>query len=514
MIKIDGHSLDITALYRLVFEGDFLYVDTDSLEKVAESHRFLVEFAENKLIYGINTGFGPMAQYRIDDAKLVNLQYNIIRSHSSGMSEYLEKDYARAVLINLLNAMLRGYSGVHTDVIHIIVAMLIEDITPCIPLHGGVGASGDLVQMAHVALNIIGEGEVYCGNTVTPASEALRLKSISPLKISIREGIAIMNGTTAMTGVAALNVYRAMTALEWSLALSVCMNDMMQSYDDHYSERLNSIRQQSGQQIVAGVMREFLKDSSRIKSREKLYETTVKENHIEHKVQPFYSLRCIPQILGPVYDTLDFARRIVENELNSTTDNPAVDSETQNVYHGGNFHGDYISLEMDKLKLVMTRVGMLAERQLNYLMNPAINGCLKPFLNNGILGLNFGFQGIQFTATSTAAENQTLSTSNYVHSIPNNNDNQDIVSMGFNAACAAKKVVDNVFEILAIQAAAILQGIDMLSCRDELSAKNREIYTELRNIFAPINDDRSTRDGLMKLKEFMMFNSLHIFLER
>jgi histidine ammonia-lyase len=511
MIKIDGHSLDIASLYRLVFEGDFPYVDNDSLEKVAESHRFLKEFAENKLIYGINTGFGPMAQYRIDDAERVSLQYNIIHSHSSGMNEYLEKDYAKAVLINLLNAMLRGYSGIHTDVIHIIVAMLIEGIAPCIPLHGGVGASGDLVQMAHVALNIIGEGEVYCGDTVMPASEAFRLKSISPLKISIREGIAIMNGTTAMTGVAALNVYRAMKALEWSLALSVCMNDMMQSYDDHYSERLNSIRQQSGQQLVAGVMREFLKDSSRIRSREKLYGTTVKENHIEHKVQPFYSLRCIPQILGPVYDTLDFARRIVENELNSTTDNPVVDAETQNVYHGGNFHGDYISLEMDKLKLVMTRVGMLAERQLNYLMNPAVNGCLKPFLNSGIPGLNFGFQGIQFTATSTAAENQTLSASNYVHSIPNNNDNQDIVSMGFNAACAAKKVIDNVFEILAIQAAAILQGIDMLSCIDELSSKNQEIYTELRSIFAPINGDRSTRNELMKLKEFMMFNSLHIF---
>jgi histidine ammonia-lyase len=169
---------------------------------------------------------------------------------------------------------------------------------------------------------------------------------------------------------------------------------------------------------------------------------------------------------------------------------------------------------MDKLKLVMTRVGMLAERQLNYLMNPAINGCLKPFLNAGTLGLNFGFQGIQFTATSTAAENQALSTSNYVHSIPNNNDNQDIVSMGFNAACTAKKVIDNVFEILAIQAAATIQGIDMLSCKDELSNRNQRIYADLRSIFTPLSDDRSTRNELMKLKEFMMFNSLQIFFER
>ncbi|MDR1129405.1 MAG: aromatic amino acid ammonia-lyase [Prevotellaceae bacterium] len=514
MIKLDGHSLNITDLHRLIFEGCFLYVDKDALEKVAESHRFLKEFSKDKLIYGINTGFGPMAQYRIDEADLLNLQYNIIRSHSSGLNGYLEKDYAKAVLINLLNAMLCGYSGVHTDLIHTIVAMVIEDIVPCIPLHGGVGASGDLVQMAHVALNIIGEGEVCCGDRIMPASEAFSLKSVNPLKISIREGIAIMNGTTAMTAVAALNVYRAETALEWSLALSACMNEMMQSYDDHYSEGLNSVRQQSGQQTVALKMREFLKDSRRIKSRETLYGEIVRENHIEHKVQPFYSLRCIPQILGPVYDTLLFARKVVENELNSTTDNPVVDAGAQTVYHGGNFHGDCISLEMDKLKLVMTRVGMLAERQLNYLMNPAINGCLKPFVNSGTPGLNFGFQGIQFTATSTAAENQALSTSSYIHSIPNNNDNQDIVSMGFNAACTTKRIIDNVFEILAVQAAAVIQGVDMLDCKEELSSESRKIHSILRNVFAPVNGDRSTRNELMKLKEVIMFNPLQIFFEK
>jgi len=514
MIRIDGHSLDITNLHRLIYEGSFLYVDKDALETVAKSHAFLSEFSKDKLIYGMNTGFGPMAQYRINEAELIDLQYNIIRSHSSGLNDYLEKDYAKAVLINLLNAMLRGFSGVHTDLIHLIVAMIIDDVIPCIPLHGSVGASGDLVQMAHVALSIIGEGEVYCNGAIMDTAEAFRIKSINPLKISIREGIAVMNGTTAMTAVAALNIYRAETALEWSLALSACMNEMMKSYDDHYSDGLNKVRLQSGQQVVALAMRDFLKSSSRTQSREKLYEKTVAETLIEQKVQPFYSLRCVPQILGPVYDTLAFAHTIVQNELNSTTDNPIVDATERNVYHGGNFHGDYISLEMDKLKLVMTRLGMLSERQLNYLMNPAINGCLTPFVNSGVLGLNFGFQGIQFTATSTAAENQALSTSNYIHSIPNNNDNQDIVSMGFNAACSAKKVVDNVFEILAIQSAAVIQGIDMLGCKDELSTTSREIHSGLREIFAPLKNDRSTRKDLMKLKEFMMFNPLNILFKR
>jgi histidine ammonia-lyase len=481
------------------------------MERVDKSFNFLSGFSKGKLIYGINTGFGPMAQYRIKEKDLIDLQYNIIRSHSSGMGAYLDEEYARAVMVNLLNAMLRGYSGVHADAVHTITAMIFENIVPRIPLHGGVGASGDLVQMAHVALNIIGEGDVYCNNKVMPAMQAFFLKSIAPLEVRVREGIAIMNGTTAMTAVAAINVYRAQIALGWSLALSACINDMMKSFDDHYSKELNAVKQQSGQQVIAKKMREILKNSKRITPRKSLYGAVIDGEYINGKIQPFYSLRCVPQILGAVYDTLQFARTIVENELNSTTDNPIVDADKQNVYHGGNFHGDYISLEMDKLKLVMTRVGMLSERQLNYLLNPAINGCLSPFLNAGKPGLNFGFQGIQFTATSTAAENQALSTSNYIHSIPNNNDNQDIVSMGFNAAYSAAKIVDNVFEILAIHAAATLQGIDLLECHGQLSPKNQETYDALREIFPAVWQDRPTSDDLAELKNFMMYNSSQIF---
>ncbi|MDR1897059.1 MAG: aromatic amino acid ammonia-lyase [Prevotellaceae bacterium] len=511
MISIDGYSININDFYKLSFENAAFELSTEALEGVKKSYGFLKEFAKDKLIYGINTGFGPMAQYRINDADLINLQYNIIRSHSSGMNDYLEPHYAGAVMVNLLNAMLRGYSGVNPELILKIESLYRAGILPCIPLHGGVGASGDLVQMAHVALNLIGEGEAYCDGRIMNASEALKIKAVEPLRISLREGIAVMNGTTAMTAVAALNVYMAQIALEWSLAMSACMNEMMNSYDDHYSRGLNAVKQHSGQQTVAAAMAGFLKNSSKIQSREQLYGNDPKEDRIEHKVQPYYSLRCIPQILGPVYDSLAFMRTVVENELNSTSDNPVIDAEGQNVYHGGNFHGDYISLEMDKLKLVMTRLSMLSERQLNYLMNPAINGCLTPFINSGVMGLNFGFQGIQYTATSTVAENQTLATSHYIHSIPNNNDNQDIVSMGFNAACAAKRVIDNTFDILAVQAAGILQGIDLLDCEKQLSTKSQKIYSDLRTVFAPVKDDRSTRIELMRLKDFMMYNPLHIF---
>ena len=202
----------------------------------------------------------------------------------------------------------------------------------------------------------------------------------------------------------------------------------------------------------------------------------------EHKVQAYYSLRCTPQILGPIYDTLKYTRQILEDELNSACDNPIVDPETEYVYHGGNFHGDYISLEEDKVKIALVRLCMTAERQLNYLFHDRINGILPPFLNLGTLGLNYGMQACQFTATSTTAECQTLAMPNYVHSIPNNNDNQDIVSMGTNSALLCKQVVENCFQVMAIQYIALAQATDCLKIADKLCPTSRKIYDKVREI--------------------------------
>jgi histidine ammonia-lyase len=229
----------------------------------------------------------------------------------------------------------------------------------------------------------------------------------------------------------------------------------------------------------------------------------IDQEFFEDKVQEYYSLRCVTQILGPVYDTISQAENVLVNELNSVNDNPVIDHENQNIFHGGNFHGDYVSLEMDKLKIAITRLSMLSERQLNYLLNNKLNQKLPPFVNHGILGFNFGMQGMQFTATSTVAENQTLSFPMYVHSIPNNNDNQDIVSMGCNAALMTKKVVDNSFEVLAIQLMTILQAIDYLQCADRLSTASRSIYDKARAIFPKFVHDEPKYKDLARIKDFL-----------
>jgi histidine ammonia-lyase len=207
-----------------------------------------------------------------------------------------------------------------------------------------------------------------------------------------------------------------------------------------------------------------------------------------------------------VYDTLVQAEKLVVQELNSVSDNPVVDHHLENVFHGGNFHGDYVSLEMDKIKIAITRLSMLSERQLNYLLNDKLNHKFPPFMNLGKLGLNFGMQGVQFTATSTVAENQTLSFPMYVHSIPNNNDNQDIVSMGCNAATMTSKVIENAFQVLSIQVMTLLQAVDYLQCQDRLAAFSHKVYREVRAIFPKFIEDSPRYKDLQQIKEYLLKN--------
>jgi len=255
-------------------------------------------------------------------------------------------------------------------------------------------------------------------------------------------------------------------------------------------------------------MRIQLKDSQLIRKREHYLYKENQEEVFKEKIQEYYSLRCVPQILGPIKDTLDTALEVLMNEVNSANDNPIVDVENKQVYHGGNFHGDYIALEMDKMRLAITKLSMLAERQINYLMNPKLNDVFPPFLNHGKLGLNFGLQGAQFSAVSTTAENQTLSNSMYVHSISNNNDNQDMVSMGTNAANLTKKVIDNSFEVLAVQSISILQAVYFLNNDKKLSSFSAEKIRVLKTIIPKIEKDKPLYPLIEKVKSYLKNNEV------
>ena len=504
MATLTTEALTFDTLLSVLKGEEKIELHDEVILRVRQSHDFLKSFANGKVIYGINTGFGPMAQYKIPSEDQAQLQINLIRSHASGLGEVLSPDLIRATMLARLNTLCLGKSGVHESAILILQSLLNHDIYPIIFEHGGVGASGDLVQLAHLALVMIGEGEVLYQNKRRPTKEVFDLLGIAPMSIHLREGLAIMNGTSVMTGIGLINVISAEIALSWTVALTTAICELIASYDDYYSPQLNRAKHHVGQIKVAAAIYQQLQQSQFIKKREdQLYVHPGEGPIIKNKVQEYYSIRCVPQIAGVAFDAIQNAKSTLINEINSASDNPIVDHDQQNVFHGGNFHGDYVAFEMDKLKITSTNMTMLAERQINFLMNPNLNDLLPPFVNLGKLGFNFGLQGIQFTATSTTAENQMLANPMSIHSIPNNNDNQDIVSMGANAANITKKVIDNLFQVLAIEALSIAQAIDYTNKLEGLSPVSQSIYQTVRSEIKTINQDVAQYASLHRLVEKM-----------
>ena len=499
--------ISIDLVRDIIFGSLKLHIDDETMKGISESYVFLKRFASEKIIYGINTGFGPMAQYRVDDAHLRELQYNIIRSHATGMGEALSDFFVRAGMIARAGSFAQGKSGVHPELVTLLTEFINRGIYPYIPKHGSVGASGDLVQLAHMALCLIGEGKVHYHGEWRSTKEVMEECGLKPIQIHIREGLSCTNGTSIMTGINAVNQLHAENLLHWATIAAVWMNEIAGSYDDLMAAPLNECRRHPGQILIAEQMRKMSEGSKRLLKRENtLYEQGSEAQStkvFKDKVQAYYSLRCAPQILGPIYDTLVYSRSVIEDELNAASDNPIVDPETQNVYHGGNFHGDYISLEADKMKIAMVRLAMVSERQLNYLCHDRINGILPPFLNKGTLGLNYGIQACQFTATSTTAECQTLAMPNYVHSIPNNNDNQDIVSMGTNSAELCSQVIDNCYQVLSVLYLAMAQAVDCLDITEQLAPSTKAQYKAIRALTPTIVEDTPFYEDLAKIEKYL-----------
>ncbi len=500
MIRIGASILEAKDLASIVREGAGFELQEQALEEVRANFAFLQRFSKDKVIYGINTGFGPMAQYRLEDADIVQTQYNLIRSHAMGVGDPLPSHHVKAMMVARLNTLMKARSGITEELVRTLSQLIEKDIIPFIPEHGGVGASGDLVQLAHLGSALIGEGRVMINGEWKDAKRVFDEEGIRPVPVQLREGLAILNGTSAMTGIGLMNVMDAHRALRWAVSFSAIINDIVASYDDHFSKGLNRVKLHEGQSTVAGWMRDLLSDSRRIRRRaDHLYQDRPTEGVLAHKVQEYYSLRCVPQVLGPVLDTLSHAERVVVNELNSVNDNPVIDHKEGDVFHGGNFHGDQVAVEMDKLRAGLTKMSMVVERQLNYLLNDRLNDRFPPFLNRGRPGFNFGIQGAQYTATSTVAENQNLSYPMHLHSIPSNKDNQDIVSMGTNAAMATDRVLRNVFQVMAVTGMGVVQAASFLDDEKELASQSRIELEKLRESMPDFVEDRSRYEELEAL---------------
>jgi histidine ammonia-lyase len=449
MVVLDGDHLSIEEVISVAAGADPVSLAPQSIERMLRS-RAVVErlAAADAPVYGVNTGVGLLADVRVPQADLEQLQRNVIRSHAAGVGDPLARDEVRAMMLIRANVLAKGFSGIRPVVAERLCQMLEHGVTPMVPSQGSVGASGDLAPLAHMALVLMGEGEAEFRGQRMPGREALRLAGIEPLGLASKEGISLVNGTQAMLAVGCLELAAAEVLIDTAEVACAMTLDALRGTPRAFDQRLHAIRPHPGQLTSAEHLSRLL-DGSEIRA-----------SHVScRRVQDAYSLRCAPQVHGAVRDTLAEARRVFSIELNSATDNPLVfDGE---VLSGGNFHGEPLAFQLDYLAIALSALSGISERRIDRLVNPALNEDLPPFLARHP-GLESGLMMAQVTAAALVAENRVLATPASPGSITTSGNKEDFVSMGMTSALKWKRVVRNTRAVLAIESLTAARALEFL----------------------------------------------------
>ena len=409
--------------------------------------------AEGATIYGVTTGFGALADTRIDPSEASTLQHGIVTSHATAVGPDLSRPEARTMLLLRAHVLALGHSGVRADVVDMMVEMLNRDIIPAVPEQGSLGASGDLSPLACLALPLIGRGRVLNpGGGTEPAVMALARAGLAPLELQAKEGLALVNGTQGMLAIGILALARAASLLRTADVVAAMSIEALLGTDAPFDERLQRLRPHPGQTASAANLRRLLADSA------------IRESHRDspHLVQDAYSLRCTPQVHGASRDTVAYVQGVLGIEVNAVSDNPIVLPDDDEVRSGGNFHGMPVAVAMDALALSLVSVGSISDRRLYRLLDPKRSNGLPPFLVPAS-GLNSGFMLIQYTAASLVSESKSLAHPASVDSIPSSAGQEDHVSMGMTSARHARAVVSNMETVLALEALAAAQALDLRS---------------------------------------------------
>ena len=439
-------------------------------------------------VYGINTGFGLLAQTRIPDDQLELLQRNLLLSHAAGVGEALPDEVVRLALALKINALARGHSGVGRQLLDALGALLSHDVLPIVPAQGSVGASGDLAPLAHLSILLLGIGEARIDGRLVPATQALRQAGLEPLRLRPKEGLALINGTQVSTALALSALFRAEELFAAAVVAGAMSVDALKGSDVPFDPRIHSVRGQPGQIDVAGAYRELIAGSA------------IRASHIGcPRVQDPYSFRCQPQVMGACLDLLRHAAATLAIEANAVTDNPLLFADGA-ALSGGNFHGEQVAFAADMLALAVAEIGSLAERRIAVLVDPKMSG-LPPFLVENS-GVNSGFMLAQVTAAALVAENKTIAVPCSVDSIPTSANQEDHVSMATHAARRLARMIDNAEAVIGIELLAAAQGIEFHRPARS-SAKLETVHADLRTrvphysadrYFAP--DIRAARDWI------------------
>lgn len=492
-VTIDGGPLSIEEVLTVAREGTTVTLDEEALRRMEASRRVVEEaVASGRTVYGVTTGFGALADVRVDPGDLQEMQHALLRSHAAGVGPPLAQEIVRAMMLLRARTLVAGYSGVRPVLVERLVELLNRGVLPVVPEQGSVGASGDLAQLAHLGLPLIGEGRVVFDGEETEAAEALQKAGVEPLRLSYKEGLSLLNGTEGMLAVACLAVEAARTlaaAADAACALSV---EALLATDGAFDPRLHELRPHPGQKESAAMLRGLLEGS----------EIVASHRDSAHAVQDAYSIRCAPQVHGAARDAIDFAAGVVETELGSVTDNPVVFAETGEVMSAGNFHGEPLGFALDFLAVAVAELASISERRTDRMLDPGHSSGLPPFLTESA-GTNSGFMLAQYTQAALVAESRLLSSPASVDTIPTSGTQEDHVSMGWNSALKVRRVTGNTAAVLAIEALCAAQGIDFRAPLKPAKGTGA-LYRGIRQLIPHLDEDRSLTDDIETMRDLIL----------
>ena len=477
VIYLDGNSLTLDQVVQIARHGAKVAL-TEEAKKAIQISRDIVEknVAEHKVVYGLSTGFGKSVIEAIPDEDLDQLQYNLIVSDACGVGDPFKEDVTRAIMLLRANALAKGFSGIRLSTVETLLEMLNKGVHPVIPEKGSVGSSGDLCPLAHMVMPMIGEGEAVYQGKVMSGKEAMEAAGIPIVRLKAKEGLALINGTCAMMGVATLAVYDAGNVIKTADIAAALTVDALEGIVDPYDPRIQMIRPHSGQIDVAANFRQLLAGSG----------LTVHQNEI--RVQDAYTLRCLPQIHGASRMAYDYVRQVIETEINSVTDNPLIFPDNGDIFSGGNFHGQPVAIAMDTLGIAMAEYANVAERRIERMVNPQLSG-LPGFLTP-VEGINDGFMVAQYAAAALVSENKVLAHPASVDSIPTSANQEDHVSMGTIASRKAATIISHVQSVLAVELICAAQAVDFKD-PSKLAKGTRAAYDTVRSEVSFMENDRA-----------------------
>ena len=490
IVILTGEDLSLYDIHIVCCHDVPVALSEEAKERILTSRKTVDDLvAEGKTVYGITTGFGKFSDVCISQDECKLLQKNLIITHAVGAGEPFSREASRGIILLRVNNLAKGYSGARLEVVQTLVEMLNRGVTPVIPQKGSLGASGDLAPLSHMVLPMLGLGEAQYQGKRLPGAEAMALAGIPTVELVAKEGLALINGTQAMTSTGCLTLFDSLELMEMANIAAALSFEAHQGVVDALDERVHTIRAHWGQLETARMLRKLLEGSRNVTRQGQI------------RVQDRYSLRCTPQVHGASWDALEYVKGRVETEMNSVTDNPIIFSDTREGISGGNFHGQPMALAFDFLGIALAELANISERRIESLVNPSISGLPAFLVENG--GLNSGFMIVQYTAAALVSENKVLAHPASVDSIPSSGNQEDHVSMGTIAARKAGEIMGNLRRVIAMELMCACQAIDLRSGKDGLGIGTRAAYEAVRSVCPMLKEDRPLYEDINRCEDLL-----------